>query len=625
MNCEQVKELLSAYLDDALAPAEREEVAAHLQDCPACSSILLDYRRLDSLLVHLPRVSPDAALREKIFSSPEYLELTGTFGGSERADERTIPHQRIRHVDPGRPRLIALPGGRQSSSSTLPPDISRSPYRTTTHRRRNGGSSWGLRAMQIAIAAALLLTLGIGSLIGWNLWRMQKMTATNVNGITPPAGLQQGPIPAGVRFVFLRDAALWSAPTDGGSGILRLTPQNVTVAENWAVRPALPGRPAGNMLAYIDLQRGFVHIIRSDGQSDTAIAQPLLKPGVAPSSMWDTGTGAAILSSLNWSKDGSMLAFVADPHGIGQPGLYIYSTGTGEVHAVPLPLKGVVSHPVWSPDGVRIAFELISNGNTGILDYNTQNHGMLTITSSVDTPQHPDDTVLALAWSGDVDVPAITWSVGTPGHVHGLWSQRVGVASILKTQEMVAGDYPQATYSQTARNGAGGWLLVGAYAGRSTDLFAVDLSGVMTRLTAGKQVSFVQWSPDGLHIDYLDALSSGIGTLHMLDVNTGSDTLVSTGVADDPVPAWSTDGQRLVYSTGMHVLVVNVQASRTSQPLKLQGPASAFSWSTASPSQLVLAMSDGQEGIYLVDTQHGTMLQLDNEATRGPISWTQIP
>ncbi len=128
MNCEQVEELLSAYLDDALAPEERVDVAAHLQECSQCSSILVDFRRFDALLKQLPRVSPSAALRERIFSSPEYLELTGTFGASSETTREytqpTLPVQgRARRDTPGRPQLVAMPGGR----STSPRQQSRSP------------------------------------------------------------------------------------------------------------------------------------------------------------------------------------------------------------------------------------------------------------------------------------------------------------------------------------------------------------------------------------------------------------------------------------------------------------------------------------------------------------------
>ena len=79
MNCEQVEELLSAYLDDSLTVEETTEaalelqhsIAAHLQDCVRCSTTLADFRRLDTLLAQMPRISPSLALREKIFTSPE--------------------------------------------------------------------------------------------------------------------------------------------------------------------------------------------------------------------------------------------------------------------------------------------------------------------------------------------------------------------------------------------------------------------------------------------------------------------------------------------------------------------------------------------------------------------------
>jgi len=42
MNCEQIKELLSAYLDDTLAPNERQAVLQHLSTCEECRAILDD-------------------------------------------------------------------------------------------------------------------------------------------------------------------------------------------------------------------------------------------------------------------------------------------------------------------------------------------------------------------------------------------------------------------------------------------------------------------------------------------------------------------------------------------------------------------------------------------------------
>src|SRR5260221_426647 len=522
MNCEQVEELLSAYLDDALAPEDRREVAAHIQTCTNCSTLLAEFSRNDALLSHLPRVSPDPALRERIFSSPEFLELTGTFdAGTEVPKEWTaprLPAKSPRQNPVGRPQLVAIPGGR----STLPTAAVNPRARRSTRQRR---SSRRLAVLFVSIAAVLIVAFAIASLLRLNFWLHQTPTAAS-GAITPPTGSQQGgPLSAGLRVVFLSQGTLLSVLSDGSRQADRLTPANVTVAENWVVSPAQAGSSAGDKLAYIDLQGAFVHVIRSDGQQDTIVKQPLFKPGVQAVNVWDTGTGATILNSLAWSKDGSMLAFVADPNGTGQTRLYIYSTETGTVQMVPPSSKGSVSHPVWSPDGIRLAFEVTDNGVVSILDYNAQNHGVLTISSGINSEGNTGNSLLTLDWSPSLDAPAITWSVGTIGHVRSLWMRRVGAGEMAQPLLLLAGDYVQAIYSRNGDDGTGSWLVVTSVAGRAGDLWRIDVTpGTgFVRLTNGRQVSFAQWSPGGMYVDYLDALSSGVGSLHAVNVVTGVD------------------------------------------------------------------------------------------------------
>ena len=643
MNCEQVEELLSAYLDDSLALGETAEsaselklqVATHLQGCSHCSAVLADFRRFDDLLAHLPRVIPGPVLREKIFSSPAYLEITGTYDNKINILERehTAPHKSSRRDTPGRPQLIALPGGRGVSANTTPnPEVHLAapiPLRPNTdplHKRRK--STPVLLVMQAAIAAALLLTIGVGSLIAWNVWSQSNSSAKITNTITPPAGLPPtAPLSAGMHFVFLRDGSLWSTPADGTARPRQLTPKNVTVSQNWAVSPPLPGRYSGDLLAYIDLQQAQLHTIRSDGQRDTIIPQPLLKAGIVPASVWDTVTGENILNSLTWSPDDTMLAFVADPTGTGLTSLAIYSQNSGTIQTVQLPMRGSVSHPVWSPDGIRIAFELTQGTTVSILDYNTQNHGLLVITNDIHTQGNPNDTLLALNWSPDTNIPAITWSVGEVGHVHSIWLRHVGVGGNAYPQELIQGDYVQAIYSSNGDGGLGSWLLVASSAGRATNLWRIDAvqGAAPIILTSGKQVNFAQWSPDGTQIDYLDNIALGVGTFHVVNVTTLVDTFIATGVTNSPAPAWSQSGQELVYSTGTQTVVVDLHGGKNVHSLALRGLAATYSWAANSPSQLVIALGDGQQGIYLVDIQHHTTLQIDPKATDGPILWTEIP
>ncbi len=630
MNCEQVEELLSAYLDNQLATEERREVAMHLRHCAKCNAILAEFRRNDALLRHLPRVSPDPALRERIFSSPEYIELTGTFDarGSSLEEDWTVPNlpaSHFRRNAAGRPHLVAIPGGRSTSPNPAVTQSSGRAHSPARQSRKPG--TW--RLLAVAVAAVLLVVIGIGGAFGYNLWSQHPSSANN-GAITPPAGLQQpaAPLSAGMRFVFLRNGTLWSALAGSSSTQLdRLTPNNVTVATGWAVSPPLPGRSAGDMLAYIDLQQARVHTIRSDGQQDTTISLPLFKAGVQPTSMWDTPTGMNILNGLAWSADSSMLAFVADPSSSGQTNLYIYSTQTGTVQMVPLPVKGSATHPVWSPDGVRLAFEVTHNGTTSILDYNTQNHGLLTITGNAAARSASGDSVLTLDWSPDLNTPLITWSVGVIGYVHSLWERRVGEGESPQPALLLTGDFVQAIYSRNGHGGVGSWLIVTSFAGRATNLWRIDITpgSAMIPLTNGKQVNDAQWSPDGMHIDYLDALNAGVGALHVVNLATGVDSLIGQSVADNPAPAWSADSQELVYNTGTKIGIVNLQASDQTLYLKLHGSASAFTWSATSPHQLVVALTDEQPGIYLIDAQHNSLQQLDKEGASGPITWTEIP
>lgn len=69
MNCERVRDLLSAYLDDQLTMFERQSVTTHLQMCANCTGVLADYRRFDALLTQLPQLSPPPSLRTHVFSA----------------------------------------------------------------------------------------------------------------------------------------------------------------------------------------------------------------------------------------------------------------------------------------------------------------------------------------------------------------------------------------------------------------------------------------------------------------------------------------------------------------------------------------------------------------------------
>ncbi len=340
MTCEHVKEHLSAYLDNALSFEERLSIAAHVENCQSCQSVLADFARLDALIKHLPRISPKPTLRESIFSSQEYLELIGTSVYSGTGPDSAFARG-ASSLQSSRPRLISLPGGRQAPKTPSPlPNITQDTQPIPTNRMQDTlpipkqkQRFWRRRVFYGILAASILLTLSIGTFMSWRLQQQQEKTTLPVNAITPPAALsQQGPLPAGTRFLFLRDGSLWSRASDGSNSSARLTAKTVTVTDGWTIRPGINGHSEGNLIAYIDIRQGFVHIIRSDGQTDTPIPQVLVPAGEQTAATWQTAEGQSILKSLSWSADGSTLAFVGRNGTQKQDSLYLYQPGSNSVH-----------------------------------------------------------------------------------------------------------------------------------------------------------------------------------------------------------------------------------------------------------------------------------------------------
>lgn len=66
MQCQEVQELLSAYLDGMLDPSEREAAGRHLEQCPACRSELEELKTVVDLVRDLPPVDPPAGFRQEL-------------------------------------------------------------------------------------------------------------------------------------------------------------------------------------------------------------------------------------------------------------------------------------------------------------------------------------------------------------------------------------------------------------------------------------------------------------------------------------------------------------------------------------------------------------------------------
>lgn len=66
MTCEQCKDKLTEFIEGDLSSDEKQQLQAHLADCPECARALQEMRGLLAVLHGLPEVEPPAGLRESL-------------------------------------------------------------------------------------------------------------------------------------------------------------------------------------------------------------------------------------------------------------------------------------------------------------------------------------------------------------------------------------------------------------------------------------------------------------------------------------------------------------------------------------------------------------------------------
>ena len=68
MNCDELVELITEYLDNSLSPVKRATLEAHLLECDGCVNYLNQYKSTVSILSQIPQDGPSAALRERLLA-----------------------------------------------------------------------------------------------------------------------------------------------------------------------------------------------------------------------------------------------------------------------------------------------------------------------------------------------------------------------------------------------------------------------------------------------------------------------------------------------------------------------------------------------------------------------------
>ena len=81
MTCEELVELVTAYLENTLAATDRRTFDEHLARCPGCDTYLEQFRTTIELLGELPAESLSPAAREQLLGAFDaWRRPSGTTG-----------------------------------------------------------------------------------------------------------------------------------------------------------------------------------------------------------------------------------------------------------------------------------------------------------------------------------------------------------------------------------------------------------------------------------------------------------------------------------------------------------------------------------------------------------------
>jgi len=430
--------------------------------------------------------------------------------------------------------------------------------------------------------------------------------------------------------------SLWIIPAKGGRA------KRITDYFNDARQPVWS--PDGSRIAYFAYRDGGYDLwtIKPDGSDQRKLTQ----------GAWDDREPA-------WSPDGRRIAFSSDRSG--NYDIWTLDVASGAVTQISR--NGREDRmPSWSPDGSRIAYAGIDGGKTAI--YATaladgQESLLKQGAGKVDAPSFGPGGELAYvvqdargshleidgkAVSGEENVFPfrVSWGKGgyhyvSDGKIRRRSGDRVATVDFAATLEAVKASYPRAKrdWDSTAPRKALGIVhpTISPDGGRIAFVALGDLyllsakGGVPENLTKDAALDAdPAWSPDGQSIVYTSDKGGGLPQLWIRDLKTGKDRKLTDMDTQPLGAAWSHDGSRIAFLDvdgrwGVAgVCVVDVASGKVTRLAESLGQPGSPSWS-ADGRYVAIALSYKYSNSFREGTNQVYVIPADG---KGEPFW-QIP